>query len=76
MKKVSAKKLQDLKQRQGTPLTTPTDLRSKGVKDIAGALNGIASSPAPASAPLPDRSANSRAICAPSLATSPSLALP
>ena len=41
MKKVSAKKLQDLKQRQGTPLTTPTDLRSKGVKDIAGALNGI-----------------------------------
>src|SRR6185369_14270966 len=41
MKKVSAKKLQDLKQRQGTPLTTPTDLRSKGVKDIAGALNAI-----------------------------------
>ena len=41
MKKVSAKKLQDLKQRQGTPLTTPTDLRSKGVKDISGALNGI-----------------------------------
>jgi len=41
MKKVSAKKVQDLKQRQGTPLTTPTDLRSKGVKDIAGALNAI-----------------------------------
>ena len=41
MKKVSAKKLQDLKQRQGTPLTTPTDLRTKAVKDIAGALNAI-----------------------------------
>jgi starvation-inducible DNA-binding protein len=39
--KKSARKLQDLKQRQGTPLTTPTDLRSKGVKDIAGALNAI-----------------------------------
>ncbi|HEX4524280.1 MAG TPA: DNA starvation/stationary phase protection protein [Casimicrobiaceae bacterium] len=41
MKKISAKKVQDLKQRQGTPLATPTDLRSKGVKDIAGALNAI-----------------------------------
>ena len=41
MKKVSAKRLQDLKQRQATPLTTPTDLRAKGVKDIAGALNAI-----------------------------------
>jgi starvation-inducible DNA-binding protein len=41
MKKISAKRLQDLKQRQATPLTTPTDLRAKGVKDIAGALNAI-----------------------------------
>src|SRR5678815_3331651 len=41
VKKVSAKKVQDLRQRQAAPLTTPTDLRSKGVKDIAGALNAI-----------------------------------
>ena len=41
MKKVSAKKVQDLRQRQAAPLTTPTDLRAKGVKDIAGALNAI-----------------------------------
>jgi starvation-inducible DNA-binding protein len=41
MKKISAKKLQDLKVRQATPLTTPTDLRAKAVKDIAGALNAI-----------------------------------
>src|SRR3977135_790227 len=41
MKKVSAKKLHALKCRQATPLTTPTDLRSKAVKDIAGALNAI-----------------------------------
>jgi starvation-inducible DNA-binding protein len=41
VKKVSAKKLQDLKVRQAAPLTTPTDLRSKAVKDIAGALNAI-----------------------------------
>src|SRR6476659_3143393 len=41
VKKVSAKKVQDLRQRQAAPLTTPTKLRSKGVKDIAGALNAI-----------------------------------
>lgn len=41
MKKPSAQKIQDLKQRQELPLVTPTDLKEKAVKDIAGALNAI-----------------------------------
>ena len=40
MKNTSAKK-QDLKARRAAPLVTPTDLKPKATKDIAGALNGI-----------------------------------
>ncbi len=40
MKNASARK-QDLKARRATPLVTPTDLKPKATKDIAGALNGI-----------------------------------
>ena len=31
----------DLKRRQGAPLSTPTDLKPKGTRDIAGGMNGI-----------------------------------
>jgi len=41
MKKVSANQRQDLKARQMAPLVTPSDLRPKASKDIAGAMNGI-----------------------------------
>ncbi|MGH8797573.1 MAG: Dps family protein [Caldimonas sp.] len=41
MKKPTAKKTQDLKQRQKAPLTTPTDLRAAATKDISAALNAI-----------------------------------
>ena len=41
MKKPTAKKTQDLKQRQKAPLATPTDLKAAATKDIAGALNAI-----------------------------------
>ena len=41
MKKISASRRQDLKARQMAPLVTPSDLRPKAAKDIAGAMNGI-----------------------------------
>ena len=41
MKKPTAKKTQDLKQRQKAPLATPTDLKAAATKDISGALNAI-----------------------------------
>jgi starvation-inducible DNA-binding protein len=41
MKKPTAKKTQDLKQRQRAPLGTPTDLKAAATKDISAALNGI-----------------------------------
>jgi starvation-inducible DNA-binding protein len=41
MKAISAKRRQDLKARQVAPLVTPSDLRPKATKDIAGAMNGI-----------------------------------
>ena len=41
MKKPTAKKTQDLKQRQKAPLTTPTDLKAAATKDVSGALNAI-----------------------------------
>ena len=31
----------DLKRRQGASLSTPTDLKPKGTRDIAGGMNGI-----------------------------------
>ena len=34
-------KMQDLKSRQQSPLTTPTDIERAAVKDIAAALNGL-----------------------------------
>jgi len=43
MKKISASRRQDLKARQMAPLATPSDLRPKAAKDIAGAMNGILS---------------------------------
>ena len=41
MKKPTARKAQELKQRQKAPLATPTDLKAAATKDIAGALNAI-----------------------------------
>jgi starvation-inducible DNA-binding protein len=41
MTKPSAGKVQSLKERQMAPLATPTDLRAKATKDIAGAMNAI-----------------------------------
>ncbi len=41
MKKPSAKKTQDLAKRRNAPLATPTDLKAKATKDIAGAMNAI-----------------------------------
>ena len=41
MKNISASRRQDLKARQMAPLVTPSDLRPKAAKDIAGAMNGI-----------------------------------
>jgi len=41
MKKITASRRQDLKARQMAPLVTPSDLRPKAAKDIAGAMNGI-----------------------------------
>jgi starvation-inducible DNA-binding protein len=37
----NAKKVSNLKRRQGAPLHTPTDLKAAATKDISGALNGI-----------------------------------
>ena len=34
-------KMQDLKSRQESPLTTPTDIERAAVKDVAAALNGL-----------------------------------
>ena len=39
--KQSASKTQDLKRRQVAPLVTPTDLKERATKDIAGSLNAI-----------------------------------
>jgi starvation-inducible DNA-binding protein len=41
MTKPSAGKVQTLKERQMAPLITPTDLKAKGTKDIAAAMNAI-----------------------------------
>ena len=41
MKKPSATKVQDMKDRRNSPLVTPTDLKTAATKDIAGAMNGI-----------------------------------
>ncbi|MEO8754372.1 MAG: ferritin-like domain-containing protein [Casimicrobiaceae bacterium] len=41
MKKPSARKVQDLKDRQRAPLATPTDLKSAATRDISAAMNGI-----------------------------------
>ncbi len=41
MKNLDAKKIQKLKQRQKSPLVTPTDLKGGATKDISGAMNGI-----------------------------------
>jgi starvation-inducible DNA-binding protein len=41
MTKPSAGKVQTLKERQMAPLVTPTDLKAKGTKDIAAAMNAI-----------------------------------
>ena len=41
MKKPSATKVQDMKDRRNAPLVTPTDLKTAATKDIAGAMNGI-----------------------------------
>lgn len=41
MKTTSAGKMQELKQRERTPLMTPTDLAPEATKDIAGAMNAI-----------------------------------
>ena len=39
--KKAADKKDDLKRRQGAPLVTPTDLKPKGTRDIAGGMNAI-----------------------------------
>jgi starvation-inducible DNA-binding protein len=41
MKKLAAKKAQDLRSERKAPLVTPTDLKKAATKDIAGAMNGI-----------------------------------
>jgi len=41
MKNDTATKMKELKQRQHTPLNTPTDLPATGTRDIAGAMNAI-----------------------------------
>ena len=41
MTKPSAGKVQTLRERQMAPLVTPTDLKAKGTKDIAAAMNAI-----------------------------------
>ena len=41
MTKPSAGKVQTLKERQMSPLVTPTDLKAKATKDIAAAMNTI-----------------------------------
>ena len=41
MKKPTAKKRQELKREQKSPLATPTDLNSNATKDISGALNEL-----------------------------------
>ena len=41
MKTASMDKTQTLKQRQQTPLSTPTDLAADATRDIAGAMNAI-----------------------------------
>ena len=41
MKKPTAKKRQELKREQKSPLATPTDLKPSATKDIAGAMNAI-----------------------------------
>src|ERR1700716_4594969 len=41
MKKPSAGKVQNLRDRQRAPLVTPTDLKAKATKDIAAAMNAI-----------------------------------
>ena len=41
MKKLAAKKVQDLRSERKAPLVTPTDLKKGATKDIAAAMNGI-----------------------------------
>ena len=41
MKKPSAGKVQNLRDRQMAPLVTPTDLKAKATKDIGAAMNAI-----------------------------------
>src|SRR6478752_6848068 len=41
MKRNNSTKTAELRQKRDIPLSVPTDLRSKAVKDIAGALNAI-----------------------------------
>jgi starvation-inducible DNA-binding protein len=41
MAKKDASKLEDLKRRQAAPLVTPTDLKPKATRDIAGGMNAI-----------------------------------
>ena len=41
MKRLTAAKKQELRDRQQAPLNTPTDLTSEATRDIAGAMNAI-----------------------------------
>jgi len=41
MKTATMNKTQELKERQGTKLVTPTDLKPEATRDIAGAMNAI-----------------------------------
>ena len=41
MKKMAEKNIVDLKRRQTAPLITPTDLKPRATRDIAGAMNAI-----------------------------------
>jgi starvation-inducible DNA-binding protein len=41
MKTATVSKMQELKQRERTPLATPTDLEPAATRDIAGAMNAI-----------------------------------
>src|SRR3954467_15686171 len=41
MKTVTATRKQEFKERQRTPLTTPTDLAPEATRDISGAMNAI-----------------------------------
>ena len=41
MKRLTAAREQELKQRQRTPLDTPTDLTAEATRDITGAMNAI-----------------------------------